>query len=169
MKNLLITASLFVALCGVSTSWAQVESPSDLQIAVDEARSAAFEAQTGLPTGYSSWALQAGEAAVNEFGSQAAINTFESLSGPIGAGLSAFSPSYTAGPEMDEVTPLPFYAVPSDGAFVDSYLQQMQAQQDAQYQFDGLYSQLKQNQLKHLKPAPTGPSISSCSGCTITH
>jgi hypothetical protein len=108
-----------------------------------------------------------GEAAVNEFGSKAAIDAFEALSGPIGAGLSASSPSYTASPEMDEVTPLPADLSDYDGSgFVNSYLQDIQTQQDAQYKFDGLYNQWHQKQLKNMKPAPTGPSISVCPGCT---
>jgi hypothetical protein len=166
MKNLMIAASMFVALCAVSTCWAQVEtSPSDSQIAVDEAKGTAFEATTGLPTGATSWMLQAGEAAVQEFGSQAAIDAAEAVSGPIGAGLGALSPSYTAGRELDEVTPIP--AVPSDydgSAFVNSYLQGAQAQQDAQTGIDEQYQQSLQNSLDN---SATGASISPCYGCTV--
>jgi hypothetical protein len=143
MKARIALAYAVLMFSAAATCLAQEESsPSDTQVASEGAAGAAWEGATGLSTDATSWALQAGEAA----------GIGEAITGPVGAFATAFGSSYTAPPELD-------MAGSSDpNAFVNSYDQQMQAQQDQQ-------SHLFDNYPYPPVMAPAGPSFSECYDC----
>ena len=174
MKNLKI-ASLVIALplfIG-QLSFAQ-DSSSDINIAIDGSREIlekqldvplsvpsayqmGFERATGVPASIPS--------AVSNFienvGGAAGLSeaTIDAITGPVGAFLAASGESSTAGPDLDEVDPN-YVPGANDENATQNFLQQLQAQQDAQSQFDELYMRSLHNQLSKAATAPSGPSIS---------
>ena len=117
MKARIVLAYTVLLFSAVATCLAQEESsPSDTQVAIEGAAGAAVEGLTGLPTDATSWGLSAAEAA----------GVAEAITGPVGAFATAFGSSYTASPNLDMV------GGPDPNAFVNSYVQQMQAEQAQQ-------------------------------------
>jgi len=137
------------------TCFAQDEAPTDAQVVADEATGFAFERVTGLPTGFTSWTLKAAEDA----------GAAEAVTGPLGAFLSAMSPSYTAGQDIDEYAGAAL--TPDEQTEANQLVQQLQAQQEAQYQFERQFNQWNQQQLRTMQAPPKVPMIGACSGnCT---
>jgi hypothetical protein len=172
MKNLKI-ASFVVTLPLLLVQLTFAQDSSDGNVAIDGSREV-IESQTGLPLSAQSAVKMGFEQGTNVPASiPSAINnvvenvgetagwseaTVESITGPVGAFLAASGESSTAGSDLDY--PNPYYVPGGDNGTANDYLQQLQAQQDTQSQFDRIYMQSSQNQLKNAATAPTGPSIS---------
>jgi hypothetical protein len=150
MKAQIVLACAVLMFSAVSTCVAQESSPTESDVAREEVVGGVFEKVTHLPTDATSWAIQASEA-LGVIG--------EGVAGPLGAAAAALSSSYTASPNLDMV------GSSDPNAFVNSYVQQLQTEQNQQRQLYNNYQQMLQSQTKAARTVPAGPSISPCYGC----
>lgn len=155
MKNVKMLVLLTIVMVAGTCFAQDDEAPTDAQVAADEAMGSTFERATGLPTDTTSWVLKAAEDA----------GVSDAVTGPLGAFLSASSPSYTADRDIDEYAGAAL--TPAEQTEGNQFVQQLDAQREAQFQFERQFNQWNQQQLRTMQAPPKVDTIGACSGnCT---